>query len=144
MWTDSHGVLWVSEWNAGQLGRYDPRSGEWQEWKLPGARPMAYAVYVDEQDTVWLSDWGSNALVRFDPSAQTFEQFAMPDKRGRHSPDHGPPRRSVGRRIRQEPYRCHSPLMDANSAEQVIVWVPMMRVLVAAGFPHVEIEFRPR
>ena len=27
VWTDSHGVIWVSEWNAGQVGRYDPRIG---------------------------------------------------------------------------------------------------------------------
>jgi virginiamycin B lyase len=79
VWSDSHGVLWISEWSAGQLGRYDARSGEWQEWKLPGTRPMAYAVYVDEQDMVWLSDWGSNALVRFDPISQAFEQFVMPE-----------------------------------------------------------------
>jgi virginiamycin B lyase len=78
IWSDSHGVLWVSEWNAGQLGRYDPVSGEWQEWKLQGTRPQAYAVYVDEQDTVWLSDWGSNAVVRFDPSSQDFSNFVMP------------------------------------------------------------------
>jgi virginiamycin B lyase len=78
VWTDSRGMVWVSEWNAGQVGRYDPRSGEWREWKLPGARPAAYAVYVDEQDSVWLSDWGSNAIVRFDPASETFEQFVMP------------------------------------------------------------------
>jgi virginiamycin B lyase len=78
VWTDSHGVLWVSEWNVGQVGRYDPQTGQWQEWKLPGNRPMAYAVYVDEQDIVWLSDWGSNALVRFDPTTETFQQFEMP------------------------------------------------------------------
>jgi virginiamycin B lyase len=78
VWTDSHGLIWVSEWNAGQVGRYDPRTGEWQEWALPGNRPSTYAVYVDEQDMVWLSDWGSNALVRFDPTTETFEQFAMP------------------------------------------------------------------
>jgi virginiamycin B lyase len=78
VWTDSHGMIWVSEWNAGQVGRYDPRSGEWREWKLPGARPSAYAVYVDEQDTVWLTDFGSNAIVRFDPTAETFQQFVMP------------------------------------------------------------------
>jgi virginiamycin B lyase len=78
VWTDSHGSIWVSEWNAGQVGRYDPRSGEWHEWKLPGGRPNAYAVWVDPQDTVWLSDWGSNAIVSFDPTTETFEQFVMP------------------------------------------------------------------
>src|ERR671932_628152 len=78
VWTDSHGVIWVSEWNAGQVGRFDPVSGEWSEWKLPGSAPHAYAVYVDEQDMVWLSDWGTNALVRFDPASQSFEPFVMP------------------------------------------------------------------
>jgi virginiamycin B lyase len=78
VWTDSRGMLWISEWNAGQVGRYDPRSGEWREWKLPGNRPMTYAVYVDEQDAVWLTDWGSNAIVRFDPSTENFQQFVMP------------------------------------------------------------------
>ena len=50
VWSDSRGRVWVSEWNAGQLGRYDPAGGRWREWKLPGANPMAYAVYVDESD----------------------------------------------------------------------------------------------
>jgi virginiamycin B lyase len=78
VWTDSRGVIWVSEWDAGQVGRYEPRTGEWREWKLPGNRPTAYAVYVDEHDMVWLSDWSTNAIVRFDPTAETFEQFVLP------------------------------------------------------------------
>src|SRR5438067_13834461 len=49
IWSDSQGILWVSEWNAGQLARCDPASNTWKEWKLPGARPQAYAVYVDDQ-----------------------------------------------------------------------------------------------
>lgn len=80
VWRDSHGGIWVSEWNAGQVGRYDPVSGAWQEWKLPGNRPQAYAVYVDAADVVWLSDWGSNAIVRFDPSSEAFDQFPMPQR----------------------------------------------------------------
>ncbi|HET6315370.1 MAG TPA: SMP-30/gluconolactonase/LRE family protein [Chloroflexota bacterium] len=78
VWTDSHGMIWVSEWNAGQVGRYDPVTGEWREWKLPGSQPMTYAVYVDEQDKVWLTDFGSNAIVRFDPETETFESFVLP------------------------------------------------------------------
>jgi virginiamycin B lyase len=56
---------------------YDPETGEWREWPLPGNNPMAYAVYVDEQDQVWLSDFGANALVRFDPATETFESFPL-------------------------------------------------------------------
>jgi len=67
VWPDSHGRIWVSEWNAGQVAVYDPKTQSWKEWRLPGDNPMAYAVYVDENDLVWLSDFGANILVRFDP-----------------------------------------------------------------------------
>jgi virginiamycin B lyase len=78
VWSDSAGRIWVSEWNAGQLGLYDPAAGQWREWRCPGARPQAYAVYVDESDAVWVSEWGSNALLRFDPARETFDSFPHP------------------------------------------------------------------
>src|SRR5579884_2793792 len=40
VWPDSAGRLWISEYNAGQLARYDPASGQWAEWRLPGAAPL--------------------------------------------------------------------------------------------------------
>ena len=57
------------------VGVLDPATGRWQEWKLPGNRPQAYAVYVDEKDRVWLSDFGANALVMFDPKTEAFRSF---------------------------------------------------------------------
>jgi virginiamycin B lyase len=80
VWSDSQGRLWVSEWNAGQLGMYDPESETWTEWPLPGNNPMAYAVYVDDLDAVWLSDFGANAMVRFDPETETFESYPLPSR----------------------------------------------------------------
>lgn len=77
-WSDSKGDIWVSQWNVGQVGRYSPATGQWKEWKLPGARPMAYAVYVDEKDIVWLTDFGGNAVVRFDPATEQFQAFQSP------------------------------------------------------------------
>jgi virginiamycin B lyase len=78
VWADSKGKIWVSEWNVGQLGRYDPVANTWKEWRMPGKSPGAYAVYVDDQDKVWLSDFGANALVRFDPTTEQFESFPLP------------------------------------------------------------------
>ena len=78
VWADSQGYLWVSEWNAGQVARYDPATNEWREWRLPGNNPMPYAVFVDEADMVWLSDFGANALVQFDPRQETFTSFPLP------------------------------------------------------------------
>lgn len=75
VWSDSKGQIWVSEWNAGQVGVYYTASRTWKEWKLPGANPMTYAVYVDDQDIVWLTDFGANAMVRFDPRTETFTSY---------------------------------------------------------------------
>jgi virginiamycin B lyase len=78
VWSDSLGQVWVSEWNAGQVAVYDPATNSWQEWKLPGNHPQAYAVYVDDQDRIWLSDFGSNSLVRFDPGMEEFFVYELP------------------------------------------------------------------
>lgn len=83
VWADSEGRIWVSEWNAGQVGIYDPESDSWQEWRLPGDDPRAYAVYVDDQDGVWLTDFGTGALVLFDPEAESFTSYEL----GSPSPD---------------------------------------------------------
>jgi virginiamycin B lyase len=81
VWSDSRGRIWVSEWNAGNVSRYDPTSGGWRTWKLPGEQPHAYAVYVDDKDIVWLSEWTANAILRFDPESEKFEAFPS-DRRG--------------------------------------------------------------
>ncbi|MFN8526430.1 MAG: SMP-30/gluconolactonase/LRE family protein [Chloroflexota bacterium] len=75
VWSDSKGQIWVSEWNAGQVSAYDPKTNRWRTWKLPGTNPQTYAVYVDDRDVVWLSDFGANTLVRFDPATETFQSF---------------------------------------------------------------------
>jgi virginiamycin B lyase len=77
-WSDSRGRIWISEWNAGKLGMYNPRTRRWREWRVPGSNPMPYAVFVDEKDIVWLSDFGSNALVRFNPATARFTRFRLP------------------------------------------------------------------
>lgn len=77
-WSDSRGRIWISEWNAGKLGMYDPSARRWREWRVPGPSPMPYAVYVDEADMVWLSDFGANALVRFDPRSARFTRVRLP------------------------------------------------------------------
>jgi virginiamycin B lyase len=75
VWPDSQGRLWVSYWNTGQVGMYDPVSGRWREWTLPGPGPQAYSVWVDSVDKVWLTEWSANAIVRFDPVTEKFESF---------------------------------------------------------------------
>ncbi len=82
VWADSTGAIWVSEWNAGQLSRYEPVDASWDTWPLPGASPQAYAVYVDDTDIVWVSDFGGNAIHRFDPATEAFFTFELPSNPG--------------------------------------------------------------
>jgi virginiamycin B lyase len=76
IWSDSDGRLWVSEWNAGKVARYDPATRRWREWRLPGAA-QPYAVYVDNRDVVWLTDFGAGAIVRFDPKTERFTTLRL-------------------------------------------------------------------
>ena len=81
VWSDTAGRLWATEWFAGSLAMFDPATEAWTEWRLHGANPMPYAVYVDEADAVWVTDFGSNATLRFDPETEewlTFELVSQP------------------------------------------------------------------
>lgn len=76
VWSDSQSRLWVSLWNSGEVGLYDPSTKQWEKWKLPGENARCYSVYVDETDAVWLTDFGpANAVVRFDPKTEMFRSF---------------------------------------------------------------------
>jgi len=79
VWCDSQSHIWVSEWNAGQVAMVIAPGPlvKAKEWKLPGANPMAYAVFVDDQDIVWLTDFGAQAIVRFDPTTETFTPLPL-------------------------------------------------------------------
>jgi virginiamycin B lyase len=78
IWSDSLGRLWVTEWFAGKLARYDPARRTWREWRLPGSQPQPYAVFVDDEDVVWVTDFAANAVVRFDADAERFRAFPFP------------------------------------------------------------------
>ena len=72
IWSDSKGILWVSFWHSGEVGRYDP-AAKCVEDLAPAASNSGsgcYSVYVDEQDKVWLTDFQTNAIVRFDPATE--------------------------------------------------------------------------
>lgn len=78
VWSDGHGRIWVSEWLSGQLSMHDPAAKSWRAWRVPGANPQPYAVYVDDRDQVWVSDFGGNAVWHFDPAREAFERFGFP------------------------------------------------------------------
>ena len=100
VWSDPGGRLFISEWNAGQVGMHDPADGSWREWRLPGdGQPQPYAVYVDDAGIAWLTDFAANAIVRFDPASESFTSIPRAHRGRRRSPAARPAGRGVGRRI---------------------------------------------
>ena len=69
-----HGRIWVSEWNAGQVGVVRPADATLAEsGSCPGGDPQAYAVYVDETDRVWLTDFGAQRARPLRPRDREFD-----------------------------------------------------------------------
>src|SRR4051812_16740984 len=58
VWSDSQGRIWVSEWNAGQLGLYDPKSQQWRAGEAPRRHPHACAPGVEGRAIRWGAAWG--------------------------------------------------------------------------------------
>ena len=99
-WSDSRGRIWISEWNAGKVGMYDPRSKRWREWRVPGANPMIYAVYVDERDKVWLSDFGVERARSVRSGRVRFTHVPLPSANAEVRQLLGRDGRGLGRRVR--------------------------------------------
>ena len=100
VWSDPDGRLFISEWNAGQVGMHDPADGSWREWRLPGdGQPQPYAVYVDDEgDRLAHRLRGQrHRPLRSRDRDVHLDPVAHPGRRG--PPAARPPGRGVGRRV---------------------------------------------
>ena len=71
----SDDTLFYVDYAGGFLGRFNPRTGETQEWQMPGgpsARP--YGIAVDDRDRLWYVETGRdpNRFVGFDLATHEF------------------------------------------------------------------------
>ena len=75
VWSDSKGAIWVSEWNAGQVSRYDPKTNAWQRlataWR---EAPRLLGLRRPRRQGV-AHRLPANAVVRFDRGREKFESF---------------------------------------------------------------------
>ena len=91
----TNGNVWVSL-GSGQLGRLNPKTGEWKFWDTPGLKfkgtgketgstDFPYYLWVDQfnvsglgKDTVFETGTTSDAQFVFDPKKETFVVFHVP------------------------------------------------------------------
>jgi virginiamycin B lyase len=71
------GAVWYVDYAGGYLGRYDPDSGEIDEWAAPaGSQARPYAMAADDAGRLWFVETGiqPNRFVGFDPDMETFTE----------------------------------------------------------------------
>jgi len=71
----SDGNVWYGDYAEGYLGRYDPKTGKINEWKIPsGEDSRPYALAKDDKDRIWFVETGimPNRFVGFDHAEQKF------------------------------------------------------------------------
>jgi virginiamycin B lyase len=74
------GIIWFVNSAQGKIGRYDPSTGDIEEWDSPsGPRSHPYGMAVVD-GIVWYNESGvrPDMLVRFDPATETFQSWPIP------------------------------------------------------------------
>jgi virginiamycin B lyase len=62
-------LVWYADYAGGFIGRYNPETGEFTEWKTPSEQSGPYAMAADADGRIWFVEtWAQpNLLVGFDP-----------------------------------------------------------------------------
>ena len=107
----SNGHLWYVDYAGGNLGRFDPETGDVQEWAVPGgasARP--YGMSVDDQDRLYFVESGTmpNRFVGFDPATEGVLRVDGDRERRRNGAPHVLPRTGARDLVRYR-YEQHRP-----------------------------------
>jgi len=79
---DAQGNVWFSEYEAGKIARFDPRTETFKEYPLPGARPTPYALVIDKTTGhLWFSSMEMDTISELDPTTGkiTLYPFLFPE-----------------------------------------------------------------
>jgi virginiamycin B lyase len=89
---DKQGIVWFTESNVSQLGRFDPTNRTFKEYPVPGIGDM-WGITTDQNGMLWLTQYsgkgsvnpgglivsgGQGRLLRFDPSTAQFSTVNIP------------------------------------------------------------------
>jgi virginiamycin B lyase len=75
---DSNGIVWFGEYEAGKIGRFDPKTETFKEYPLPGPDPTPYGLGIDSNNQIWYSSHNMDVLGRLDPRTGQVTEFPLP------------------------------------------------------------------
>jgi virginiamycin B lyase len=77
------GILWIPEFAAGKLAKFDPESESFTEYDLGLSAAGPYDVEVDQKTgMVWVSGSNDSSIFRFDPKSETLTRYPWPTEPG--------------------------------------------------------------
>ena len=77
------GILWIPEFAAGKLAKFDPETERFTEYDLGSSAAGPYDVEVDQKTgIVWVSGSNDSSIYRFDPATETFARYPWPTEPG--------------------------------------------------------------
>ena len=74
--------MWFCEYEAGKIGRFDPKTETFKEYALPGGRPTPYALVIDKNTGhLWFSSMEMDTISELDPATGkiTLYPFLFPE-----------------------------------------------------------------
>jgi len=85
---DTGGNVWYVSTRPGNIGKFDPRSGEFAEFEIPEWQPrdtgllqersQVWRLRFDGDGNLWFTDERQNAIWRFFPLDERFEKYSIP------------------------------------------------------------------
>ena len=80
---DREGMVWYDDFQGPNIGRLDPRTGEFKEWTLPTLRPgllvNALTIELDKQGNPWLPrGFQGCSATMFDVKTEKFQTWSAP------------------------------------------------------------------
>jgi streptogramin lyase len=76
------GIVWVPGFADGVLGKFDPKTEEWEVIDLPNAMDqIPYALSVNQKtNEVWICGTMNDTMLRFDPKTKELTEYRMPSR----------------------------------------------------------------
>ncbi len=78
VYNDADDTVWFAEFDAGKLGRFNPKDESIQEYQLPGPQATPYALAVDRDGMVWYSSEKMDVVGRLDPASGRVTEYPTP------------------------------------------------------------------
>jgi virginiamycin B lyase len=75
---DSNGTVWVAEYSAGLIARFDAKIETFKEFELPGPGPTPYGLGIDSDNKVWYSSFDQDVLGCLDPKTGKITIYPFP------------------------------------------------------------------